>query len=112
VRKHAQFRTRETRTVHNAGMNQLIDDDDIILAEQRADGPNRRVSKSKGKRSSIFPPTIISALPTSQPLKKPRLRRLKNSALAVALRGLSAVRSRRITNSTRLSRRLKESKPR
>ena len=35
--ENAQFRPTQTRGVDNAGMNEFINDDDIILVEEGAD---------------------------------------------------------------------------
>src|SRR5437764_2065085 len=35
--KDAYFRAAQSRSVYDAGMNQPIEDDDIVLADQRAD---------------------------------------------------------------------------
>ena len=46
-----QLRAGQLRGVHNAGVNQLINDDDVILAEQRGDGAERRgVAGGKSQR--------------------------------------------------------------
>jgi len=49
--KTRSLRAGQLRGVHNAGVNQLINDDDVILAEQRGDGAQRRgVAGGKSQR--------------------------------------------------------------
>ena len=42
VGEHAEFRAAEPRGVHDAGVDQFVEHDDVILAEQRADGADGR----------------------------------------------------------------------
>ena len=41
VVKDAEFRAAQTRGIHDAGVNQFINNDDVVLAEQRGDGAER-----------------------------------------------------------------------
>ncbi len=40
--KHAQFRAAETGGVHDAGVDQFVQDDEVVLAKQGADGAEGR----------------------------------------------------------------------
>jgi hypothetical protein len=51
VGKNADFGADKPRGVHDAGMNEFVENDDVVLAEQRANGADRRrVTGGKSQR--------------------------------------------------------------